>query len=173
MAALARMVPKSSPPRLIRPPEMGWRSGPEIAVIRGHESTGVNWYAFNRDGTRIATASSDHTARVWDAATGKQIARLQIRQSRDGCSIQPRTERDCSPPPSTPRWCGTSPLKKSGGYRGRPGATVQWRRATTSTRWQTHRYPWRGKGRLRVERRGWQTVGGFAWPHAPRERRIE
>ena len=33
--------------------------------------------AFSPDGRRIVTASSDNTARIWDAATGKQIAVLQ------------------------------------------------------------------------------------------------
>src|SRR6185295_13562312 len=45
------------------------------AVLAGHEY--VVWSAqFNPDGTRIATASLDNTARVWDAATGKTLATL-------------------------------------------------------------------------------------------------
>ena len=32
--------------------------------------------AFSPDGTRIVTASQDNTARVWDATTGKELARL-------------------------------------------------------------------------------------------------
>ena len=32
--------------------------------------------AFSPDGSRIVTASSDNTARVWDAATGKAIVVL-------------------------------------------------------------------------------------------------
>jgi WD40 repeat protein len=30
--------------------------------------------AFSPDGTRVVTASGDHTARVWDAATGKPLS---------------------------------------------------------------------------------------------------
>ena len=34
---------------------------------------GVNNVVFSPDGKYVATASGDNTARVWDAATGKQI----------------------------------------------------------------------------------------------------
>ena len=33
--------------------------------------------AFSPDGKRLATASWDNTARIWDAATGKPIATLR------------------------------------------------------------------------------------------------
>jgi WD40 repeat protein len=32
--------------------------------------------AFSPDGTQIATASNDNTARLWDSATGHELARL-------------------------------------------------------------------------------------------------
>ena len=34
----------------------------------------VNHAAFSPDGTRILTASADHSAKLWDAASGKLIA---------------------------------------------------------------------------------------------------
>ena len=34
----------------------------------------MNFAAFSPDGTRIVTASADNTARVWDAATAKEVA---------------------------------------------------------------------------------------------------
>src|SRR5262249_26143286 len=40
--------------------------------LRGHEGS-VSSAAFSPDGKRIITASSDKTARLWDAETGKQI----------------------------------------------------------------------------------------------------
>lgn len=33
--------------------------------------------AFSPDGSRVVTASQDETARIWDAATGRQIAVLR------------------------------------------------------------------------------------------------
>jgi WD40 repeat protein len=43
-------------------------SAKDIVVLRGHGGS-VESAAFNPDGSRIVTASSDKTARIWDAAT--------------------------------------------------------------------------------------------------------
>src|SRR5262249_60501393 len=37
----------------------------------------VQCVAFSRDGKRIATGSYDHTVRLWDAATGKELRRFE------------------------------------------------------------------------------------------------
>jgi WD40 repeat protein len=42
-----------------------------ITSLRGHAGW-VTTAAFSPDGARIVTASDDHTARVWDAATGQE-----------------------------------------------------------------------------------------------------
>jgi DNA-binding beta-propeller fold protein YncE len=44
----------------------------EFAVLKGHEGE-VRSAAFSPDGARVVTASSDHTVRIWDAASGKEI----------------------------------------------------------------------------------------------------
>jgi WD40 repeat protein/serine/threonine protein kinase len=46
-----------------------------LATLRGHTSY-INSVAVSPDGRRIVTASNDHTARVWDAATGRQLLML-------------------------------------------------------------------------------------------------
>jgi hypothetical protein len=48
----------------------------ERRVFRGHGHI-VNRAAFSPDGTRVVTASSDDTARLWDVATAKEIAVLR------------------------------------------------------------------------------------------------
>jgi Novel STAND NTPase 1/WD domain, G-beta repeat len=48
----------------------------ERKIFRGHEGQLLS-AAFSPDGTRVVTASIDKTARLWDAATGKEIAVLR------------------------------------------------------------------------------------------------
>ena len=43
-------------------------TGQEVAALRGHTGD-VNSASYSPDGGRIITASSDGTARVWNAAT--------------------------------------------------------------------------------------------------------
>ena len=49
--------------------------------------------AFNGDESRILTWSEDGTARLWDAATGKEVvAPLRHEARREGRRLQPRRE---------------------------------------------------------------------------------
>jgi WD40 repeat protein len=45
-------------------------------VLHGHEGA-VQSAAFSPDGTRIVTASYDHTARLWDTSSGRELAVLR------------------------------------------------------------------------------------------------
>jgi WD40 repeat protein len=49
-------------------------------TFQGHEDV-VRGVAISPDGTRVATASNDKTAKVWDAATGREL--LTLRGHRD------------------------------------------------------------------------------------------
>ncbi|HTV78056.1 MAG TPA: protein kinase [Steroidobacteraceae bacterium] len=46
-----------------------------VLALTGHEAR-VNYASFSPDGTRVVTASNDHTARIWDAASGLELRRL-------------------------------------------------------------------------------------------------
>ncbi|MEO7205992.1 MAG: protein kinase [Steroidobacteraceae bacterium] len=48
----------------------------QILALAGHMDT-LNAAAFSADGTKIATASDDQTARLWDAASGQEILVLR------------------------------------------------------------------------------------------------
>ena len=53
-------------------------------------TTAVRAVAFSPDGTKIATASWDRTARLWDAATGKPLGTPMKHDERgDGRGLQP------------------------------------------------------------------------------------
>ncbi|MDM8008458.1 MAG: hypothetical protein QUV05_20155 [Phycisphaerae bacterium] len=58
--------------RSLRPPTIPLGAG-QVAYLRGHEAW-VASVAFSHYGARIATASSDETVRIWDAATGTPLA---------------------------------------------------------------------------------------------------
>ena len=49
-----------------------------IQTLSGHEGH-ISSVAFSRDGTRLASRSADGTVRVWEAATGRELARLEGR----------------------------------------------------------------------------------------------
>jgi len=57
----------------------------ELKTLRGHLN-GVRSVAFSPDGQRIATGSSDNTAKVWEAASGKEMLTLKGHSEVDGGS---------------------------------------------------------------------------------------
>jgi WD40 repeat protein len=52
----------------------------EIAVLRGHDDSVLS-AAFSPDGSRIVTASSDETARIWDAHLQTMSAKLLLTEA--------------------------------------------------------------------------------------------
>src|SRR5262249_3940769 len=93
-------------------------SGKERARCAGRHPHRIGALAFSPDGTLLASASDDFTARVWDTATGKQTAELKGHTSRvlvvafspDGARVatassdgtvrqwDPRTRQQVAPP---------------------------------------------------------------------------
>ena len=52
------------------------RTGRRLAILRGHTDT-VTGLAFSPDGSRLASSSRDHDARLWDARTFKSVEVLR------------------------------------------------------------------------------------------------
>jgi WD40 repeat protein/serine/threonine protein kinase len=48
------------------------RTGKQQAVLRGHESL-VEWVTFSHSGDLLASSGWDHTLRLWDPMTGRQL----------------------------------------------------------------------------------------------------
>ncbi|MBI3273105.1 MAG: TIR domain-containing protein [Planctomycetes bacterium] len=78
-AAKERRTPDFPWLRSIRPPATAVDSPLEL-ILSGHEYS-VTSVAFSPDGGRIASGSNDETLRVWDAATGREIACLRGHES--------------------------------------------------------------------------------------------
>jgi WD40 repeat protein len=53
--------------------------GKPLRTLKGHDAnwTQVHDARFSRDGSRIVTAANDNTARIWETATGKELAVLR------------------------------------------------------------------------------------------------
>lgn len=72
----------------------------EVAFQTGHMAK-VNAVAFSRDGRRIASASEDHTVKIWDAATGAEVRTLREHAAAVEAEIATQFggKRPCTPWP--------------------------------------------------------------------------
>src|SRR5262249_8119963 len=61
-------------------------------TLRGH-SNSVESVAFSPDGRRLATASRDRTASVWNASTGQKLLSLLHKRSVNGVAFSPDGKR--------------------------------------------------------------------------------
>lgn len=78
--------------RSLRPPEVPLGTA-QRAVFRGHEGD-VHGVAFSGDGARLASTSADGTVRVWDVASGEELACLRgHREASWGVAFFPDGER--------------------------------------------------------------------------------
>jgi WD40 repeat protein len=59
---------------------------PELFCLQGH-TEGINGIAFSPDGNRALSASHDHTIRVWDLKTGKELHCLKDQQDSVVCGV--------------------------------------------------------------------------------------
>jgi len=66
-------------------------SGRQLAIMAGSAGSATSAHAeyaeFSGDGTRVVAAMSDSTARIWEAATGDQLAVLTGHSERVGMAV--------------------------------------------------------------------------------------
>ena len=80
MAIILEGLPQGAGERAMSPEALNVFEGARAAdagvlALAGHVA-GVNYASFSPDSSRIVTASRDNTARIWDAASGRQLLTL-------------------------------------------------------------------------------------------------
>jgi WD40 repeat protein len=65
-------------------------------TLKGH-STWVNSVAFSRDGKLLASGSYDGSTKLWDVATGREVATLYTLDRSEWAVVTPDGRFDASP----------------------------------------------------------------------------
>ena len=93
---------------------LGNRQWP-FSKLTGHSDT-LTSAAFFADGRRVVTASADHTARVWDAETGRELLSLphagpvsHVAVAPDGCCILTVSKNQGAVIWTATQWDGSTP----------------------------------------------------------------
>src|SRR5207248_150149 len=75
-------------------------TGQQVLSLKGH--TGPVWgVCFSPDGKRLASASDDHTVKVWDAGTGQEVLTARVRASPAGAAATGVVELSVKPAASS------------------------------------------------------------------------
>ena len=64
------------------------KTGELVAELKGHDHT-ITRAEFSEDEARVFTASDDHTARVWDAASGKEVQKFDLGAKIESIDVSP------------------------------------------------------------------------------------
>src|SRR5947207_9846969 len=80
---IRRLFKKEEPKWITVKPAMGDKWNACLQTLEGHRGT-VFSVAFSHDSTRLASASSDGTVRIWDAGSGECLQTLEGHGARGG-----------------------------------------------------------------------------------------
>ena len=100
--------------RVIEPIERPEDAATGTELLKMNHASTVCGVAFSPDDARLATASNDNTARVWDAASGTELLKVWTTRAPSMGWRSVRTVLVWRPPATTTRrGCGTPPAAQN------------------------------------------------------------